>query len=305
MRLVTSLIDLMNRTGYHCASWVYQTVQRADPGHPLYPSAVGVAARVAWVLGDFTYARTLARMAAGMQSSRRPCYLANADDVIADAALYEGDAATALAHYEAELPSARSAGDPIRLVLIFDRITMCHYALGNPEAGLPAAEEAIRVADAAGNPTARSLARCTVGRALARVDPEQALEILDQANEIGASVGNNWCTGMATLEAVAIRSTHGDPVAAARILIPVLDHWEHAGPVLVPQMWDTLRHTTRLLFRLGAKSDVASLQRFLADAGRESPLDASESAALDGADVVSVDDAGVVEFARTALRRFC
>ena len=95
LRLVTSLIDLMNRTGYHAARWVYRVVDSADHDHPLFVSAVGVAARAAWVLGDFPHARSLAGMAAGRVASRRPCYLAHPDDVLADIALYEGDAEAA------------------------------------------------------------------------------------------------------------------------------------------------------------------------------------------------------------------
>ena len=254
----------MNRMGYHAARWVYRVVDSADQDHPLFVSAVGVAARAAWVLGDFPHARSLAGMAAGRVAGRRTCYLAHPDDVLADAALYEGDAATAMAYYESELPGARSAGDPIRFVLIVDRITLCQQAFGAPEAGVPHAEEAIRVADAAGNPTARSLARSTLGRALAGADPDRALALLDQANEIGASVANNWCTGMAGMEAAAIRAVHGDPFAAAPTLIPVLDHWEHGGPGLIAQQWDTLRHVARLLVRLGAderRRNVAALLR--------------------------------------------
>jgi hypothetical protein len=244
-------------------------------------------------------------MAAGRVANRRPCYLAHPDDVLADIALYEGDALTASAHYEAELPGARSAADPIRLVMIVDRITMCQQAFGTPEAGVPYAEEAILVADAAGNPTARSLARCTLGRALAGADPDRALALLDDAYEIGASVDNNWCTGMAGMEAAAIRAEHGDPIAAAPTLIPVLDHWEHGGPGLIAQQWDTLRHVTRLLVRLGAQTDAARLQRFFVDAGREPPLSDGEAARLGGVGGGVPAEADVVEFARAALRRYC
>ncbi|WNG94817.1 BTAD domain-containing putative transcriptional regulator [Mycobacterium sp. ITM-2016-00318] len=305
LRLVTSLIDLMNRVGYHAARWAFRVVDSADHDHPLFVSAVGVAARAAWVLGDFPHARSLADMAAGRVAGERPCYLAHPDDVLADIALYDGDAETALAHYEAELPGARSAGDPIRLVMIVDRITMCHRAFGAPEAGVPYAEEAIVVADAAGVPTARSLARCALGRALARADPPRALALLEQANEIGASVDNNWCTGMAGMEAAAIRAVHGDPIAAAPTLIPVLDHWEHGGPGLIAQQWDTLRHVARLLVRLGAENEAATLQRFFVDAGREPPLSGDDAARVEDASATVPAEADVVEFARAALRPYC
>ncbi|MCT7659402.1 BTAD domain-containing putative transcriptional regulator [Mycobacterium deserti] len=302
LRVVTSLIDLMNRIGYHSARWAYRVVEIADRAHPLFPSAVGVAARAAWVLNDFARARSLVGMVAGRAVDPKVCYLAHPGDVLAEVDLYNGDASAALAYFEAELPNARKSGNLVRVVVLLDRITLCHQTLGSPEAGLPAAREAVRVADTAGNPTARSLARCSLGRALADTDPDRALALLHQATEIGASVENNWCTGMAGMEAAAIRAVHGDPVAAAQMLISVLDHWQRGGPGLIPQQWDTLRHAARLLVRIGATHEAATLERSIIAAGCEAPL--SDGAGV-GADGVVLSDGDIVEYARTALRRHC
>lgn len=107
------------------------------------------------------------------------------------------------------------------------------------------------------------------------------------------------------MEAAAIRAEHGDPVAAAGFLIPVLDHWEHGGPGLIAQQWDTLRHAVRLLVRLRADDEVLVLQRFFVNAGREPPLSDYEVAGLDGAGGPVPDDGEIVDYARAALRRHC
>ena len=86
-----------------------------------------------------------------------PRYLAHPADVLADIALYEGDAEAALAHYEAELRGARSAGDPIRLVMIIDNGSPCASKRSGTRGGrAPCAGGDPRRRNARGNPTARS-----------------------------------------------------------------------------------------------------------------------------------------------------
>jgi predicted ATPase/DNA-binding SARP family transcriptional activator len=304
LRLVTSLLDLMNRIGYHSAGWAYRVVDVADPDHPLFPAAVGVAGRAAWVLGDFSYARSLAALAKGRIPGPGTSYLAYPADIPADAALYEGDAAAAVMHFESELVD-RDGGDPIRTVFLLDRLTLCHQRLGTHDAGLQAGREAVRIADPTANPTTRSMARCALGRSLVPSDPERALKVLDEAAELAASVENNWLTGMAGMESAAIRARQGDPGPAARRFIVLLDHWERGGPGLIPQQWDTLRDVTRLMVRLGANSEAAALHRAFLDAEKESPLDAAQVQGLNGGAETSLTGPEAVALARSTLQRFC
>lgn len=300
LRLVTSLLDLMNRTGYRPAGWAYRVIEVADPDHPLFAAAVGVAARAAWVLGDFSGARRLAQRATGRVPGPCTGYLGYPADVLADVALYTGDAAGALAHYEGALADSRADGHPSRVVFLLDRLTLCHQVLGTPDAGLAAGQEAVRVADTTGNPTARAMAHCALGRALAESEPDTALTYFTKASELAASVENNWLTGMARMEAAAISSVHGDPAMAARMFLAVLDHWERGGPGILAQQWDTLRHTARLLFRVGDHANAAAIQRAIVEAGHEPPLSADMAAAI--GDEAPLTGAEAVERARQALR---
>ena len=72
------------------------------------------------------------------------------------------------------------------------------------------------------------------------------------------------------MEAAATRAVHGDPVAAARAFLEVLDHWDQVGDVT--QQWLNLRYVARLLQRVDARSDAATLHAFLVAAGKPSPL---------------------------------
>ena len=303
LRLVTSLLELMNRTGYRPAGWSYRVVEIANSDHPLYPAAVGVAARAAWVLGEFTRARELAQLAAGLVPGPRTGYLGYPADVLADVDLYDGDPAEALAYYNLEAAELRTDAASVRLVFVLDRITLCHQALGRPGDGLAAGREALSVADATANPTARSLALCALGRALVVSDPQRALRLFDEAADVAAQVENNWVTGMARMEAAAISGVHGEPAAAARMFLAVLAHWERGGPGIIAQQWDTLRHVDRLLYRLGDHENAAVLHRAIVEAGREPALHGAEVAAFREADGLALTGADAVDLARTALQR--
>lgn len=312
LRLVTSLPELLfMRTGVHSGEWAARLVAVADPGHPLFTAAVGTAARAAWIVGRYARARTLANLAPARVAGTPIPYCADPTDVLADTALYEGDPATALTHYEAQLTAARESADPRRLVWILYNITVAHAAMRTPAAGLAAAEEAMRVAEATpaatANPTTRSMALCALARAVAESDPDGAMELYDQAGTLAVSVTNNWLRGIACAEDAAIRAIHGDLAETAEILIELVEHWDLAGPGIGSYQWATLRDVTRLLVRLGSRDDALALHHALVAAGREPPLSAAQLAELGGSAGIppkEMTEREAVHLATTTLRRY-
>ncbi|MDA2893142.1 BTAD domain-containing putative transcriptional regulator [Mycolicibacterium sp. BiH015] len=303
MRMVASIGELMQmRVGYTSTDWVDRAVAIADPGHRLFPEVIGVAARGAWVLGKFAEARALAARAEGRIPAPGHTYLGYPADVAADTAVSEGDPAAGLAHYQAESDAAHATGDPSRLVWVLYQITIAHDILGAPEAGVPAAQEAMRVARPTQNPSTLAMACCAMGRALKTHDPQRGLRFLEDAIAHATPVQNNWLTGIARMEAAATRALHADPTEAAHEFIDVLDHWAKAGPGTGAQHWFAMRFVARLLERLGAADDAAALRRAIVAAGHELP------------DVSLGDAAGAeppltglqaLALARSSLRRFC
>ena len=79
----------------------------------------------------------VAMLAQGRAPGRGNGRVAYPGDVLADLALYEGDADAALAHYEAEMARARGDDDPIRLVWTLFYVAICHAALRAPETVWP------------------------------------------------------------------------------------------------------------------------------------------------------------------------
>jgi tetratricopeptide (TPR) repeat protein len=299
LRLITSLSEFVHlRIGFEASGWAERALAVVDPGHPLFAAAVGFAARGAWNRGDQAKARELASLASGRLPGRGNGRVAYPGDVLADVALYEGDSAAALAHYEAEMVRARRDDDPIRLVWTLFYVAICQAALRTPEAGLDAAQEAVHVADATANPTAQSMGRYALGLVLKKSEPDRALALFDEAAELAASVQNFWWHGIALMEAASTRGVHGEPARAAGDFIEVLDHWDRVGDW--SQQWLNLRYVTRFLNRVGAEDDAAALHRALLDAGKQSPLTAAQTAdpgeGLSGADLVAR--------ARSALARY-
>ncbi len=311
LQLVTSLAELLSlRLGYEMAGWVERVVAVADPDHRLFAAAVGGAARGAWARGDFSRARALAALAEGRVPGRGSARMCYPGDVLVDAALFEGHAQDAPAYWEREVARARGDADPIRLVWTVFSSAVCHVALGAPDAALPDVQQAVRVADTTGNPTARSMAYFALGYVLKESEPDRALALFDEAARLAGTVQNFWWYGIALLEAAANRAVHGDPLIAARMFIAVLDHFDRVGDWT--QLWVSLRYIARLLIRLGADDDALLLHCAIVNAGKPALLGAArlrvvvERVGAERVDALScsaaVGGAGVIALARSRLQ---
>jgi predicted ATPase/DNA-binding SARP family transcriptional activator len=302
VRLVAAVPELVNlRIGYEASGWAERLLDEVDPDHPRYAVAVGAAARGAWNRNEYALAARLARRAEGRLPPPGTPRIAYPGDVLADVALYEGDVDRALLHYTGEAERARADGDRIRLVWTLYYVAVCQAVRREPQRGLAPAEESLDVAEETANPTARSMARYAVGLVLKKVDPARALILFDEAADLAASVRNFWWHGIAMMEAAATRAVHGDPVAAARAFLTVLDHWDQAGDVT--QQWLNLRYVARLLHRVEAASDAATLHGFLVAAGKPSPLGPPGSPQAGGGTSQAASESAAVAHARAALRR--
>ena len=302
VRLVAAVPELVHlRIGYEASGWAERVLDDIEPDHPRYVAAVGAAARGAWNRGAFDLATALADRAEGRRPPAGTPRIAYPGDVLADVALYEGDVDRALRHYAAEAERARADGDRIRLVWTLYYVAVCQAVRREPQRGVAAAQESLDVAEETANPTARSMARYALGLVLKKSEPDRALTLFDEAGDLAASVRNFWWHGIAMMEAAATRAVHGDPAAAARAFLAVLDHWDRVGDAT--QQWLNLRYVTRLLNRVDAASDAATLHAFLVAAGKPSPLDPPGSPQAGHRFKPAASEAAAVAHARAALRR--
>ncbi|UGT91788.1 hypothetical protein [Mycobacterium ostraviense] len=130
-------------------------------------------------------------------------------------------------------------------------VAVCSGALGKPDYGLPAALEAVTLAERTGNPTARSMAYFALGYLLKRSEPVRATALFDKAAQLAAAVQNFWHSGTALMSAAATRAVHGDPIEAARMFIEVLDHLDRVGDWF--EQGAALRYITRLFGPIGRR----------------------------------------------------
>lgn len=314
LRLVAACAETLGiRVGYEVFRWAERVAAVAAPEHPLFPAVVGTAARGAWAHGDYVLARSLAELAGGRVPGPGSSRIAYPADVLADVDLFEGKADRVLNYWDAQVAAARQDGHPIRLGQTLSTGAVLHGVLGGDfDRHLPAAQEGVAIAEATGNPTARSTAYFGLAFLLKRSEPGRALALFDEAASLAGEVQNFWWYGIALMEAAATRAAHGDPVEAAQLFDDVLDHWDRVGDWT--ELWISLRYVTRLLVRLGAQDDVAFLHWAQLKAGKGSPLHPDQLTELQ-------ESLGPVRFAahgdpdpegsevvartRSALQRYC
>ena len=160
--------------------------------------------------------RSLAELADGRVPARGNGRVAYPGDVLADLALYEGDAETALAHYEAEMTRARGDADPIRLVWTLFYVAICHAALRAPENGWPPPRRRSRFRTPRRTPRRGRWGGTRSGLVLKKSEPDRALALFDDAAELAASVHNFWWHGIALMEAASTRAVHGEHQGGGR-----------------------------------------------------------------------------------------
>lgn len=311
LRLVASASELVApRIGYEVVGWAERLIAVADSDHPLFAAVVGAAARGHWVRGDFAGARRLADFADGRVPPRGTARFAYPADVLADVALFGGDAQSVLEYWDREAARAAVEGDSVRLVQTVSILATCRVMLGQRDSAVPAAQAAVEVADKTANPTTQSTAYFALGFALKKSEPERALELFTEAARLAGEVQNFWWYGIALMEAAATRAVHGDPQVAAGLFTEVLEHWDRVGDW--SQQWLSLRYVTRLLARLGADDDAAFLHHALRHAGKPSPLSPAQADALrdrlgaerfDACRATPADGPGAVARARSTLQR--
>jgi predicted ATPase/DNA-binding SARP family transcriptional activator len=230
------------RYGYRCQQYEVLAWGRAALDGPAHPDALAAAATHAWGRGDLAEARALAERADPPGAA--------AHEVLGDVALVACAPATAAAHYRA------MGGEPVHRVsgLVGEALVRAWSGQVTEAVGL--AGEAVALADATGNPSARAEARYGLGEALGDRDPVRALALLDEAARLAAAVDDRLFEAAAGTAAVAVRSRHGDPAPALAEFRDVLRLWRRAGNDTLHAA--ALRNLVVLLVRIGV-DDTAML----------------------------------------------
>lgn len=256
-RIVAAIADWGYwRSRYELSTWAQWAWEATTPAHPRWRAVCGCAARGAWIAGQFGEAIRFGKAAAdtpGAVIARS----GHPDDVVADIALYRGDASTALVHYSHVAAGAEADGDLTRQVWATYYVAVINAVLRRSSAAVEAATRALAGARETGNPSALSF--CLYANALAckHRSPTEAMAMFEEAVRMADSVGNDWFGGIARMELASTKVSHGDPDEGLRDFSAVIDHWHRAGDDT--QLRLTWRYLVPALADAGLNQDAAVL----------------------------------------------
>ena len=153
-RIVASAPDWAYwRSRNELAGWAQWVWENTTPADPRWRAVCGSAARGAWVEGRFDEAIQFGSAASGAANTVS-ARSGHPDDVIADVALYRGDAQAALDHYSRVVAEASESGDITREIWATYYVAVIHAVLRHPDEAAALATTAL----ARGRATAMLLA---------------------------------------------------------------------------------------------------------------------------------------------------
>ncbi|MFQ5522774.1 MAG: BTAD domain-containing putative transcriptional regulator [Acidimicrobiia bacterium] len=244
------------RSRNEVVSWSQALWEGMTPDHPLWRAVSGAAARGAWMGSRFDDAVTFARDAAVAQGVL-PSMCGYPEDVLADVALYRGDAETTLLHYSDVAEMARKQGELLREVWATYYVAVTSAVLGRSADAIGAAARALAGARELGNPTALAYSLYANGLAVKHNKPQEARAMFEEAVEMADSVGNEWFSGVSRMELASVNAAHGDLEEGLRDFAWVIDHWFRAADDT--QLRHTWRYLTRALVAVGLHDEAAVL----------------------------------------------
>jgi tetratricopeptide (TPR) repeat protein len=268
-RIVISLPDGGYwRSRNELVDWSRSVWMKMTPNDNRWRAVSGTAARGAWMETHFDDAVMFAREAVDADGTI-PSMCAYPEDVLADIALYRGDAKTALLHYSGVVEAAREVGDPTREAWATYYVSVTNAVLGRSREAAVAAVQALAVARRIGTPTLLAFSLYANGLAVKHENPEEAIAMFEEAVKMADSVRNEWVSGIAQMELASVNAAHGNIGTGFRYFARVVDHWFRAADDT--QLRHTWRYMTRALADVGLHDDAAILAGALT-ADRDSTL---------------------------------
>jgi predicted ATPase/DNA-binding SARP family transcriptional activator len=256
-RIVASIPDWGYwRSRYELSRWAQWVWERTTPDDPRWRGVCGSAARGAWIGGRFDDAVRFGK-AAGTLGGAVVARSGHPDDVVADVALYEGDAEAALEHYSRAVAEASEHGDITREVWATYYVAVINAVLQRSPEAMEAASKALAGARETGNPTALAFSLYANGLAVKHRSSAEAIAMFEEAVRMAGSVGNDWFAGVARMELASTMATHGDVRSGLHEFTGVIDHWHRVGDDT--QLRLAWRYLVSALANVGLADDAAIL----------------------------------------------
>lgn len=244
------------RSRNELVTWSRRLWHNMTPQDSRWRAVSGTASRGAWMESRFDDAVAFASEAADVEGAV-PSMCGYPEDVLADIALYRGDAKTALVHYSGVAEAAREQGDLTREVWGTYYVSVTNAVLGRPADAADAAVLALAGARDMGTPTMLAFALYAYGLSVKHDEPKEACAMFEEAVRMADSVRNEWVSGISRMELASVNTAHGDVDEGFQDFARVVDHWFRAADDT--QLRHAWRYLTRALADVGLHEEAAVL----------------------------------------------
>lgn len=254
LRLPTALCDyVILRLRDEMLTWTEQAVQLPGAAdHPLYPTALAIAAMGATHRGELERARGHADAALARAPTGGLAALW-ALAALQVAALFEGRLDDVLAFDERMTVAADAVAEDYYRAFVGLHRVLAHLYRGNAETAKAHAARLEEAAESSGNPSMRAWARYCHGEALMDTDPAEAARRLEEAIAIASSVGS-LPEGVALVSLASLCGRRGETDRALALFREVIVRWRRLGNY--SHQLTTLRNLVEVLARLDAGETV-------------------------------------------------
>ena len=241
------------------ARLVERTVlEHGSAPHPCAPEVLGAAGTIAWQRGRFAEAEELGRQAIAVaELVGDPLAARFGHDVLANVALFRGDAERGRREAERVIELSAAADDPVGQLGGYVDLVLTHSYAGDDAAADAAEAGAGALAAGIQAPLWQGWYAYIQGERRITSDPERAARHLEEAVALAEATDAPFLAGVARHTLVTTAARRLDPSAAVASFLPLVEHWHRTGAW--NQLWVAVRGLVEALTRLGSHREAALL----------------------------------------------
>ena len=270
----------------------------ADPTDPRLSPVHGVVALGHWFRDEFEATFEHANQAMTLERESGAPFSLPARLALINATVFAGANAPPADVFEQASAFQRGRPEPFYRVNVEAQNAIMATWLGQHDIAEQRALRCLKIARASQNPSSIAYALWVLGQAIEHDDPERAEHLLDDALQQARDVDNRWIVSLTQTGLASIRRRTRGPVAAAPLLLGLLEQLPRAGHWA--QFWNVVQLAALVIADLGDTERAYQLASAVEAATMTFPSLPVDAAALDVIRASVVDERGRAWANRTA-----